>query len=132
MLDKSVQMTNFVSSNILSNIRKKYWIKCWIGLLQPLWYLNVVCRSIPYYSRFRIESVNYDGSDRKLITSLNSKAYVFSMIFFNDSLFYSNWRTHTLEKYEIATNTTSTVMFSGYGDNNLYNVDIYEPKCKFD
>ena len=79
---------------------------------------------------FRIESVNYDGSCRKVITSIAENAAPFALTFYENSLYWSNWRGLSLEKFDIKKNVSSQV--SHYSSRS-FGVKIFAPRqsCKY-
>lgn len=49
----------------------------------------------------RIESINYDGSDRRILTSTAIRP--FDLALFGSTLFWSDWGTRSIEKIDVMT-----------------------------
>jgi len=50
----------------------------------------------------RIESINYDGSDRRVLYS-DDKILPFDLALYHNTLFWSDWRSRSIEKMDIKT-----------------------------
>lgn len=78
---------------------------------------------------FRIESMNYDGSCRQILTE-SLPENVFALSYYDNALFFSHWKSLSLQKFNITTNQTDTVAIYS---SRSFGVKIYTPKqpCKY-